>query len=506
MAGMALTAAFAPHDFWPLALLAPAALIWLWHDAASAREGAWLGFLFGLGHFASGTWWLFISIHVLGQAPVWVAMLVMGALLVMMSAYMAGLGYAIVRWLPARSPVGWMLGIPGAWMFVEWWRGWFLSGFPWLSLGYSQIDTWLAGFAPIGGVYLLSALVLVSAGALVSLIRGGARTRLIATAVLVVVWTAGLALRKVEWTTTGAARQVAVLQGAISQDMKWLESNQQAILDTYADLHKQALGASLIVWPESALPDVANNLAPYISSVWSSAHRSGSAVIMGVMRVDARVSGAEIYYNSVLALDEGEPAFYDKRHLVPFGEYFPVPSWIRSWLRLMSLPYSDFTPGANEQPAFDVAGLKVAANICYEDAYPAALMRAARTSQLLVTVTNDAWFGRSGARYQHLQIARMRAAEARRHLVRAANDGVSALVGPHGEVEAAAAEFRPGVLRGAIRARSGTTPYLVVGNTPIVGVATLVLAIMATRKVLARRRRNLRSGTTVYQPLSAEQE
>jgi apolipoprotein N-acyltransferase len=496
LAGAGLTCAFAPYSCWWFALLSPALLIGLWSRAPRARDGAWLGFAFGLGTYATGTWWLYISIHVLGQAPVWVALLVMAALVLIMSGYQAALGYVVVRWLPCRCARGWLVAIPAAWVVLEWFRGWFLSGFPWLSLGYSQTDSWLVGLAPVGGVHLISLALLVGAGALVTLLQSAraplwSAQRLVALVALILPWTLALQLRGVEWTkSAGAPTSVAILQGAVPQDMKWLVSNQRTILDDYARLHAEALGARLIVWPESALPDLANLFPEYISSVWSSGQRSGSDVLMGVMRLgDDKVN----YYNSVLALGPGEPAFYDKRHLVPFGEYFPVPAWVRNWLRLMSLPYSDFTPGAEDQPPLQLAGLKVAANICYEDAYPGILRRATRQASLIVTVTNDAWFGRSGARYQHFQIARLRAAESRRYLLRAANDGVSAIVDPSGAVVARAPEFTPAVLRGRIEPRAGNTPFLITGNSPVIGAAATVLSIMIAVP-LWRRRKGPRQG------------
>ncbi|MET0281250.1 MAG: apolipoprotein N-acyltransferase [Steroidobacteraceae bacterium] len=480
--GAALTFAFAPYGHFWLALLAPALLLALWGRAPSARDGAWLGFCFGVGLYAVGTWWLYISIRGFGQAPVAVALLVMGALVVMMAAWQALLGYVACRWLQPASFGGRVLWVPAAWLLVEWLRGWFLSGFPWLSLGYSQTDSWLAGLAPVGGVYLLSLALLVSAGALLSLWWERGTWRAAAMVALVLPWTLGLGLRGVEWTQPGKARQVAILQGAIPQDMKWQATNQRNILDTYARLHQQALGADLIVWPESALPDFANLLSGYVGSVWSAARQAGSAVVMGIMRVDDS-AGADVeplYFNSVLAMGEGEPAFYDKRHLVPFGEYFPVPAFVRQWLRLMSLPYSDFTPGAREQPPLQLAGMSLAASICYEDAYGTLLRPEIRASDALVTVTNDAWFGRSGARYQHLQIARMLAMQSRRPLLRAANDGVSALIGPDGRVEVEAAEFAPAVLRGTLVPRTGDTPYLVAGNALALGLA-LALLLLAAR-------------------------
>jgi apolipoprotein N-acyltransferase len=175
-------------------------------------------------------------------------------------------------------------------------------------------------------------------------------------------------------------------------------------------------------------------------------------------------------------------AFYDKQHLVPFGEYFPVPSFVREWLRLMSLPYSDFEPGAARQAPLRVAGLSIAPSICYEDAYPGELLYAQRQADLLVNVTNDAWFGRSSARYQHLQIARMRAIETERYLLRAANDGVSAVIGRRGEIVVAAREYEPVVLRAMAEPRTGLTPYVRSGNSPVLAAAGLLLAAVAWRR------------------------
>ena len=160
-AGALVACSFAPLDWWPLAVLCPAVLMWLW-QGVTRREGAWLGFWFNAGTFAAGTYWLYISIRVLGEAPLFVAFALMLALVVIMGLYHAALGYAVTRWLPATGAVRWFLGVPAAWLLIEWWRGWFLSGFSWLSLGYSQTDTWLAGYAPIAGIYGISAVLLLS--------------------------------------------------------------------------------------------------------------------------------------------------------------------------------------------------------------------------------------------------------------------------------------------------------------------------------------------------------
>jgi apolipoprotein N-acyltransferase len=471
-AGCLLACSFAPLNWWPLAVLCPALLMWLW-QGATRRAAAWFGFWFNAGTFAAGTYWLYISIHVFGQAPLWIAMFLMLALVAIMGLYHAALGYFVTRWLPASGAVRWLLGVPAAWLLIEWWRGWFLSGFSWLSLGYSQTDTWLASFAPIAGVYGISALLLICAGAMTAVICGTKRVRSVAACVLVIPWIAGFALRSVEWThPSGPPVSVAVVQGAISQDQKWLDGNRDTILKVYHDLTQPVLGKQLIVWPESAAPDLANNLLPFISDLYHEARSHNSAMVFGVLRASDE---GEHYFNSVLALDT-KVSWYDKDHLVPFAEFFPVPGFVRSWMKLMSLPYSDFTRGGENQPPLSAAGLELGATVCYEDAYGSSMLDVLHKATALVNVTNDAWFGHSTARHQHFQIARMRALEADRFLIRAANDGISGIIGPHGEVIARAPEFQPYVLVSSVTPRSGLPPYARVGNWLVVILATVALA------------------------------
>jgi apolipoprotein N-acyltransferase len=475
VAGAALSLAFAPFGLWPLAILAPALLFALWQDAPP-RRAAWLGFLFGAGTFGAGTWWLYISIHGFGEAPVWLTIALIVALVAIMAAWQALLGYLAARLLPAGGAARWLIGLPALWLLVEWWRGWFLSGFPWLSLGYSQSDTPLAALAPVGGVYLLSAVLALAAGALLALLRGARAARIAALAVLVAPWVAALALQRVSWTQAdGAPVTVAVAQGAVPQDLKWQIQNRLPTRELYRGLNERVLGTRLIIWPESALPELANDAQDFLRQVYGAAHARGSDILMGVVRADG-----DDYYNSVLALGD-EVAFYDKRHLVPFAEYFPVPAFVRSWLRLLSLPYSDFNRGRAGQAPLAVGGLKVAATICYEDAFGSEQLGSLRDANLLVNVTNDAWFGRSPARFQHFQIARLRALESGRYLVRAANDGVSAVVGPKGQVLAEAAEYRPTVLQGTVQPLRGLTPYARVGNGPVVAIGLFAVLFAASR-------------------------
>jgi apolipoprotein N-acyltransferase len=476
-AGALLACAFAPLNLWPLAIACPALLMWLWQGATPRRAG-WSGFCFGVGTFGFGTPWLYISVHDVAQAPIVLALGLVLALVLIMAAYHALLGYLSARALPASGPWRWLVGLPAIWLLIEWWRGWFLSGFPWLSLGYSQTDTWLAGFAPLAGVYGVSALLLVASGALVALALGSRPVRIVAAVLLLLPWPLGAALRRVDWTQpSGPAISVAILQGAVPQDLKWQADNVEPTRELYTKLNEQALGARLIIWPEAALPQLANEVARYLGQQYSQARRHGSDLVMGILRVDEN----DKYYNSILTLAD-KVSFYDKHHLVPFAEYFPVPRFIRSWLEFMDLPYSDFEAGPAVQPSVAAGGTRLALGICYEDAYGSVNLQALSSAGLLVNVTNDAWFGHSWARHQHFQIARMRAIEAQRPLLRAANDGISAVVDARGEVLAQAMQFQPTVLRGTVQPRVGLPPYARHGNWLIVLLGLLGAGVAAGMK------------------------
>jgi apolipoprotein N-acyltransferase len=488
LAGAALGFSFAPFAWWPVAILMPAALMWLW-DGASPRRAAVLGFWFNAGTFAVGTYWLYISLRLIGHAPIPLALLLMAALVAIMGGYHALLGWFVAKFLPSRGALRWLVGIPGAWLLIEWWRSWFLTGFGWLSLGYAHTDNWLGSLAPVVGQYGLGLVTLMLAGALVMLLLGDRRARIVAGSVMVVIGAASFAMRDIEWTRPyGKPLSVAVVQGAIPQDEKWLTDNLEKILEVYRALTRQAHGAELIVWPESAIPDLANNHVDFYGEVYREASARGSSLLMGTIRAEENPKTGETdYFNSVLAMDRGTPGvgWYNKHHLVPFSEFFPVPDFIRGWLRLMSLPYSDFNRGAARQPPLEAAGQHISAGICYEDAYGSTQLPVLRTATMLVNVTNDSWFGRSTARHQHLQISRLRAWEAGRPMVRAANDGVSAVIGARGELLATAPEYAATVMRAQVQPRTGLTPYARTGNWPIVCLALVFAGFSA---YLGRRR------------------
>lgn len=469
--GAAVSLAFAPFGWWPLAILGTAYLFAVWQDA-TPRRAAFGGFLFTVGTYLAGTYWLYHSVYEIGRAPIVLTLFVILVVASVMGGYAAALGYVLTRWVAVRGALRWLLVLPAAIAAMEWFRGWFLSGFPWLALGYTQTDAPLAGLAPLTGVYGVSFAVALTAGALVALLFGDSRARLIAAGVVGASWILGFSLWGREWTQpTGEPVTVAIVQGAVPQEMKWDQEQFEATLELYRSLTAPHLGADIIVWPESALAAPVHMLGGFLGPQWDAAKRSGSTLVLGQLRRDPR---REVYYNAVLALGD-EPQWYAKRRLVPLSEFFPVPEFMRDWLKGMELPYSGFEAGGASQPALDAAGQKLGVTICYEDAYASDQLAVLKDATLLVNVTNDAWFGDSTAAHQHLQISRMRALEAGRTMLRAANDGISAIIGPDGRVTSTLPRFQPGVLDGSVQPRTGLTPYARFGNWPVISLSFAVL-------------------------------
>ncbi len=488
-AGLALAAAFAPFGVTPLSIVCPAVLFLLWQDA-TPREAGWRGALFTGATFLAGTYWIYHSVHEIGHAPLPIAILLMLGLVAIMGAYSAAFGWLTARYAPVAGPARWLLLLPSGWVLVEWMRGWLLSGFPWLSLGYAHLDTPLRGYAPVLGVYGVGLATTVTAGAVVTLLLGGRAARIAAAATALAIWVAGLALTRLEWTEPrDATLSVALVQGAVPQTMKWQPGQRERTQRLYLALSRPYLGADLVVWPEASIPALAGDLGDFLAAVRAEAAAQGTALVMGLLRNEP---ATDAYYNAMVAWDPARPQleqWYAKRRLVPFGEFFPVPPAVRSWLKLMNLPYSDFEPGSDRQPALEVAGERLAPTICYEDAYGTDQRRIVRQSTLLVNVSNDAWFGDSTAPHQHLDISRMRSIEAARPTLRATNDGITALIGHDGRVLDALPQFQPGVLEGRVTPRRGTTPYLRAGNLPVLA---LVLAGIAAGLVARVRGATLR--------------
>jgi len=478
LAGALLPLAFAPLSVFPIAVLSPALLFLLWLEV-TPRRALWRGLLFGLGQFGVGVSWVYVAIHDFGHSGVPLAVFLTALFVGTLALFPAVLGYLAARFLRGPEWLRLTLLFPAAWTLTEWLRGWFLTGFPWLNLGYSQIDSPLRGFAPLTGVYGVTLAVALSAGLLALFVLAGRRTRIVTATGLLALWLAGALLARIDWTeASGPPLRVALVQGNIPQDSKWRPELVPHTLNLYADLTRQHWDSRLILWPEAAVTVFHHEVAgDYLPGLAREARAHGTDIVLGI---PVREPGTRRYYNSLLALSD-KPGFYHKRHLVPFGDYLPLEDFLRGLIRFFDLPMSGFSAGPDQQPLLQAAGQKIASAICYEDIFGEELIDALPEATLLVNATNNAWYGNSFAPHQHLEMSRMRALETGRYMLRVTTNGVSAIIDPSGNILGRSQQFKTQVLTGEAVPRSGSTPYVVTGNWPVVSLLGLMLLPMAVR-------------------------
>ena len=325
----------------------------------------------------------------------------------------------------------------------------------------------------------------VISGGLVALLLGQRQQKILGAAVIVVVWSAAALLGQVQWTEeAGEELSVTIVQAAIPQEQKWLPEMLAPTQDLYVTMTDGHWDADLVIWPEAAIPALIAQVDDYLMALRKRMLEQGNTLMLGI--IDYEIDRG-VYRNTLLALGP-QVEFYYKRHLVPFGEFFPVPEFVRRWMRLQNLPYTDFEAGRDDQLPLQINGIKVAPSICYEVAYGNEQRQFLPAAALLVNVSNDAWFGDTIAPHQHLQIARMRAMEARRYLLRATNNGISAVIGSRGELLEVSRQFVPAVIDATVQPLSGETLYVRFGNWPL--LLTGLIALLAL--LLHRRTRRPR--------------
>ena len=464
---------FAPFGLFPLPVLSLAVLFRLWSRAERPAQAAWLGFAFGMGLFCVGISWIYVALHIYGYMHPILAGLATALFAAVNSTLPAFAGYVQAKFKPA-SNLRILLLMPAIWTLTEWLRGLLFTGFPWLSVGYSQVPTSpLAGYAPLLGVFGVSLIVAVSAGLLLVLWNARwSKPGKIALGVLLVLWVGGALLRGIEWThPQGEPLKVSLLQGNIAQDTKFAEEALVDTLEIYRRL-AQSSDAQLIVMPETALPLLRENVPAYYQAMLRDhVRKNGGDILVGAFEKE---NGN--YYNSVYSLGASESQHYRKNHLVPFGEFIPLRS-VLGWFvnEILQIPMGDQASGGANQPPLNVAGQKVAVNICYEDAFGEEIIRALPQATLLVNVTNDAWYGDSFAAIQHNQLSQMRALEAGRMVLRATNTGVTSVIGVDGRIQAMLPQHEEGVLTAEVRGYEGRTPYVLLGNWGMLVLAGVML-------------------------------
>jgi apolipoprotein N-acyltransferase len=501
LAGALAVAGFAPLYLFPLPVLTLALLLQLCTRAPGAWHAGRLGFAFGLGLFLTGVSWVYVSLHDFGAMPAPLAAFATLLFCAFLALFPAAACVVYAR-SKASPTLAALCALPAAWCLLEWVRGWIFTGFPWLTLGYSQAP-WspLAGYAPLLGVYGISLLMAISAGLLWLIYVQRARTARraenpiappaaetgfvlpsAASIVLIIaIWLGGFLLQQKQWTQpAGEPVSVSLLQGNIAQDVKWRPEQVESTLRTYMQM-TLSTSSGLIIMPETAVPLFYRDVPKaYLEVLTAHAKQHAGDILIGMPE---RI-GADQYYNSVLSFGSAPTQIYRKSHLVPFGEFIPLKRWLGWIVAVLSIPLSDFARGAPDQQPLNVAGQRVAVNICYEDSFGEEITRQLPQATILANVSNVAWFGDSLAPMQHLQISQMRAIETGRYMLRATNTGMTAIVDTRGRVEQVAPEFTRTIVTGRVPGYQGSTPFMRWGDTLALAAAAL-LALPA----LWRRRR-----------------
>jgi len=476
IAGGLTTLAYAPYTLWWMPLLTVAMLVFMLHGATGAKQASLLGFSFGAGWFGAGISWVHVSIDQFGGLPLVASLALMALLVIYLSLFPA-----FASWLSYRLRYRALtpLLFAACWTLAEWLRAELLTGFPWLSLGYSQTSAGLTNFAPLIGETGISFLLVFSAAALAQLcVSQRALPRYIYVLLAGFAFVISPYLKQFNgWHYTDKHISVLLVQGNVKQELRWAPEQEWPTMLKYLDLTRPHFQTDLVIWPEAAIPKLEPLAEDYLDNLNRAALYADTAVISGILDYNFKSQQA---WNNLIVLGKRQPDDtsgdyfyghanrYSKHHLLPIGEFVPLENWLRHLAPIFDLPMSSFTRGGYVQPNLVANGFHLLPAICFEIAFPAQIAaNMTADTQLLLTVSNDAWFGDSIGPHQHLQIAQMRALEFGRPLLRATNTGVTATLDASGVISAKAAQFSETVLTDTLQLSQGMTPYASYGDWPL---------------------------------------
>ncbi|MEI6858428.1 MAG: apolipoprotein N-acyltransferase [Shewanella sp.] len=488
MAGACTSLAFAPYGLWPIYIITTAFALHQSSDL-SAKDGAKYWLSFGFGCFSVGMSWIHVSMSTYGGIPLIASVALMALLAFYLAIYPALTGYLLQKIAPTTSIIRNIILFPALWTLTEWLRGWVLTGLPWLWAGYTQTEGPIKPLASVIGALGLSFVIALVAGSLALCLQKRWRPAVIILSLLGLVNYFVPMLSSIE--SKGETVRVVLVQGNIPQSMKWEPGVLWPTMDKYMDLSRPQLDADIIIWPEAAIPAPEYMVSTFLDNANKVANINNSAIITGIISHQQ-----DSFYNSLIVLGnhhskhqsqadyiEGGSNEFKKHHLLPIGEFVPMESLLRPLAPLFNLPMSSFDRGAYQQPNLNALGYQIAPAICYEIAFPEQLRaNVNEATDLLLTVSNDAWFGSSNGPLQHMEIAQMRSIELGRPLVRATNNGVTAVVDELGNITHKLPQFEVGVLVADIPLVKGQTLFSTWGQWPIIILSALLLALVITRQ------------------------
>lgn len=470
VAGVLNTLSFAPFNWWPLSLVSFAILFTIWLSS-SPKQAILVGYFYGLAMFGVGISWMYISLNSYGGMPPAIAGFSIFLGIAVISIFPATCGWLQSLFADKHPTVRLMLLMPSIWIVVEWVRSWIFTGLPWLSTGYSYLDTSLSNFAPIGGVYLVGYIALLTIGALVSVIRKATLANGSFALLVLLSWLAGWQLNETAWTMAeGEPISVAIVQNNIPLSEKWDEAETNNTIASYLSKNDKLLDQDLVVWPEAAVPDYLDNLS---NEFWRDIENHPADFIFGVLHRD-NIADVKHSYNSVAAVTD-QIMIYRKQHLVPFGEYFPLQWLFGPLLNWLEIPMSEFDAWVTPQQPLVAADSTFAVSICFEDAFPSETRSQIASAGILLNVSEDVWFGDSLAPHQRMQMARFRSRESERPMIRSSNTGLSSFINWKGGIDQFAPQFVEHIVKSEVQPRTGVTPYVAFGDSPIISFAGLML-------------------------------
>ncbi len=479
-AGMLFPLGFANFNY-PAACFASIVIFLYLLHGKKPKASFFLGWLYGIGLFAVGSSWVYVSIHVYGPTPIWLAGLLTSLFIIVLGLFYGAVGLFTAYLFPNTNLIRTLVGFPIIWVILEIFRGWFLTGFPWLYAGYSQLGTHLQALAPIGSVWAVSWAVLLTSGILFHFVyyyqdkNAPKRIRNILLLTFATLWVGCYCLNKYDLVNpslcdSSKSLRVALIQGNIPQENKWQSEHMQDIANKFAVFSTTAIqsGVDLVVWPEAAMPVPLPYSNDYFTKLSDQAKESGVGVIASApVEVQVGEPPQKAYTNAIFGLGMAS-GIYHKQHLVPFGEYVPFENWLRGLIKFFDLPMSNMTAIPNTENQLYFKDWQIAPAICYEIAYPTLVReRVKPNTDFILTVSNDTWFGQSIGPYQHMQIAQMRALETGRYLVRATNTGFTSIVEPEGSIIAQSPQFEPHILTGKILQCENQTLWMRFGIGPL---------------------------------------